>query len=212
MSKFKEKLKYLLIESKEKENNKDFIFNNSLLKIHKIIKGNKNNIRSSSSNNIKNKNNLNIVNSHFLEENKLKNYSFIKLKKSKSTNNFTNILRTFSIYDFHLNNSKNKYKTIISPYNNKKLNYINKYNKGASDIKHSFRSYMNCTQRKINTLDYNLLINYKENIFLNNLNKASTNHRIHNSFRKENKFESNNNKYLTDFSLRHILLNKKLKK
>ena len=71
---------------------------------------------------------------------------------------------------------------------------------------------MNCTQRKINVLNYNLLINYKENIFLNNLNKASTTHRIHNSFRKENKFDCCNKKYLNDFSLKHILLNKKLKK
>ena len=206
MSEFKKKLKKLL---KDKNINNDIIFNRSLLKIHKKIKRENSTKLLNTNLNIKNiyKNNS--------ERNSLNKYSFEKLKRSKSTNNLINIMRSFSIHDIHSNNYKNKknynYNNI---YNNKRLNYElnNKINYVGSILNYQFINYMNNIKRKKSSINSNSVINSyfcnrKESICPNNGNKTSIYNKnyINNSFRTGNKFNNNKNKkYLINNSKKVI--------
>ena len=216
MSEFKQKLRFLL---NRKYTNDEILFNASLLKIHKKIK------RQNSSKLFipsfiqkrENKSNL--------EKSNLKKYTFGKIKKSNPSNNYQNIINSFSFHDFHLNNNKHKKnnKLFTNIHDNKKENY--ELNKKicyfGSNIKNYFGIYMNRIKKEngkylSNKIIYDTFSKYKENIYRNNADKTTIHKKndIQNYFRTGNKFFYNYNRhksFLLKHSIKNILLDNSLK-
>jgi hypothetical protein len=151
MSEFRQKLEYLL----NPKNSNEKIFNNLLSKIHKRIKSeniaknksyypNNNHINTTS----KNKKKVN-----FFNDKKIINKSSLQqLKKSKSTKNIANIMRSFSINDIHEKNENDL---------GKKYNFINRF-KSANHIKmknYSLNNNLNFLDRMMNSNPYRTFIN-----------------------------------------------------
>lgn len=238
MSEFKQKLKHLL---SPKDNN-DKIFNNSLSKIHKRIKREnstkllhpKLNIKSYYSkyyyiiNNSTNKNELN----NNIEKRNLNKFSLLKLRKSKSTNNLINIMRSFSINDIHTNDNKiaynfnsiNKFK---SSNHIKRFNYNinNKINYFEPIMNNPYKTFINNKTIKndiysTDSIINNNLFSFKETINRSNIKINSTiiykNNNLKNTFRIRNNYENNNKKYITNIPksnfIRYNLLNKRKNK
>ena len=194
MGEFKEKLKFLL---KDKDANDELLFNRSLLKIHKKIKR-ENNSKSilTKIEGVGNKNDI-IDNS---EKNKLCNYSFNKFKRGKSTNVLSNLIRSFSVYDIHLNKKFQNYKLYFtnninnkrkeSYLNNQKTNYIlnNKINY-VNSLLYNYDAYSNNIKGKNNFIK-------KENTFLSNKTTIYKDNANINFFQTKNKFSYNIRKNL----------------
>ena len=212
MSEFKQKLKYLL---NDKEINNDITFNKSLLKIYKKIKRENN---TKSINKKINKNN--IIFENFLKNN-INKYSLDKIKRSKSTNSLANVMRSFSIYDIHINKNIKNYNLYYIKNTNNKYNINNYYNteRVNSNLNHKM-NYVNSLFKnyKINTNNYkrnnNILnLNNLNNILYNNENFMPYNkitiyneNQTINFFRKTNK--TNYDDKQKNFLINNIQMNK----
>ena len=212
MSEFKQKLKYLL---NDKEINNDITFNKSLLKIYKKIKRENN---TKSINKKINKNNITLEN--FLKNN-INKYSLDKIKRSKSTNSLANVMRSFSIYDIHINKNIKNYNLYYIKNTNNKYNINNYYNTERinSNLNHKM-NYVNSLFKnyKINTNNYkrnnNILnLNNLNNILYNNENFMPYNkitiyneNQTINFFRKTNK--TNYDDKQKRFLINNIQMNK----
>ena len=212
MSEFKQKLKYLL---NDKEINNDITFNKSLLKIYKKIKRENN---TKSINKKINKNN--IIFENFLKNN-INKYSLDKIKRSKSTNSLANVMRSFSIYDIHINKNIKNYNLYYIKNTNNKYNINNYYNteRVNSNLNHKM-NYVNSLFKnyKINTNNYkrnnNILnLNNLNNILYNNENFMPYNkitiyneNQTMNFFRKTNK--TNYDDKQKRFLINNIQMNK----
>ena len=212
MSEFKQKLKYLL---NDKEINNDITFNKSLLKIYKKIKRENN---TKSINKKINKNN--IIFENFLKNN-INKHSSDKIKRSKSTNSLANVMRSFSIYDIHINKNIKNYNLYYIKNTNNKYNINNYYNteRVNSNLNHKM-NYVNSLFKnyKINTNNYkrnnNILnLNNLNNILYNNENFMPYNkitiyneNQTINFFRKTNK--TNYDDKQKNFLINNIQMNK----
>ncbi len=247
MSEFRQKLKYLL----DPKNSNERIFNNLFSKLHKRIKSE--NIaklihitidRDSKSPYSKH-NHINTTSKSkkkvsFIDKKIISTNTFQNIKKSKSTRNLLNIMRTLSINDIHENendiekeyNFINRFKSAnhikMKKYNlNKNLKYIDKIMNN-----NPYRNFINNlkTKKNKNKMDssiYNTFFSYRENINPNNnlnINLKGNNYstiRINKKLLNQNKknknvFRTNNNIYTTNitksnFNRYNLLDNNKIK-